>query len=383
MRIKIGINGFGRIGRIVLRIAANQPEKFQICGINLRSADTAYMAYQVKYDSVFGPFNGTVEAKPNSLIVNGQEIMIFSESDASKIKWSKCGAEYIVESTGVFNTYYQASLHFAGGAKKVVISAPPKDTITPTFVVGVNHQEYDPTMGVVSNASCTTNCLAPLAKVVHDTFGIEQGLMSTIHAATANQKAVDSRSGRDWRSGRSLLGNIIPSSTGAAKAVGRVIPELNGRLTGMAFRVPCNDVSMVDLTVRLKKHATYEEICAALKKASETNMKGIIDYTTDQVVSADILGNSHTCVFDSAAGIMLDNDFVKLIAWYDNEFGYSTKLLELISHMYEVDKAAGVISPLEEKERIIKHNNTVVAAPAKAAEEKAPEKKEAPKEEKK
>lgn len=383
MRIKIGINGFGRIGRIVLRIAANQPEKFQICGINLRSADTAYMAYQVKYDSVFGPFNGTVEAKPNALVVNGQEIMIFSESDASKIKWSKCGAEYIVESTGVFNTYYQASLHFAGGAKKVVISAPPKDTITPTFVVGVNHNEYDPTMGVVSNASCTTNCLAPLAKVVHDNFGIEQGLMSTIHAATANQKAVDSRSGRDWRSGRSLLGNIIPSSTGAAKAVGRVIPALNGRLTGMAFRVPCNDVSMVDLTVRLKKPATYAEICDALKKASETNMKGIIDYTTDQVVSADILGNSHTCVFDSSAGIMLDNDFVKLIAWYDNEFGYSTKLLELIAHMYEVDKAAGVISPLEEKERIIKTNNAAAAPAAPAAPEKAPEKKEAAKEEKK
>ncbi len=340
MKVKIGINGFGRIGRVALRIAASQPEKYQICGINLRNADTTYMAYQVKYDSVFGPFNGTVEAKPNALVINGQEITVFSESDASKIAWSTCGAEYIIESTGVFNTTEQASAHFVGGAKKVALSAPPKDSGTPTFVMGVNHMNYDPSMKVVSNASCTTNCLAPVAKVLNDKFGIEQGLMSTIHAATANQKAVDSRSNRDWRSGRSLLGNIIPASTGAAKAVGLVIPELKGKLTGMAFRIPCNDVSMVDLTVRLVKPTTYEEICAAMKEASETYMKGVLRYTTDAIVSADILGCSYTSVFDATAGIMLGDNFVKLVSWYDNEFGYSTKLLELVAHMCEVDNAA-------------------------------------------
>lgn len=362
MAIKIGINGFGRIGRVVLRIAASQPERFQVCGINLRSADTEYMAYQIKYDSIFGPFNGTVEAKPKALIINGQEVTVFSESDASKIKWNTCGAEYIVESTGAFNTYYQASLHFAGGAKKVVISAPAKDTITPTFVMGVNNHEYQPNMGVVSNASCTTNCLAPLAKVIHENFGIEQGLMATIHAATAKQKPVDARSGRDWRTGRSVLGNIIPSTTGAAKAVGRVIPALNGKLTGLAFRVPCNDVSVVDLTVRLLKNVSYDEICKVMKEASETTMKGIIGYTTDAVVSADIIANSNTCVFDASAGIMLDDNFVKLIAWYDNEWGYSSKLLDLIEHMHSVDTAAGVITPLEEKEMFLKDINAVAAA---------------------
>ena len=348
MAIKIGINGFGRIGRIVLRIAAANPDKFQICGINLRSSDTEYMAYLIKYDSVFGPFEGTVEAGPNKLVVNGHEIMVFSESDCSKIKWSKCGAEYIVESTGAFNTYYQASLHFAGGAKKVVITAPAKDTVTPLFVMGVNNDCYKSTMGVVSNASCTTNCLAPLVKVIQDKFGIEQGLMSTIHAATSKQKPVDSRAGRDWRTGRSVMGNIIPSSTGAAKAVGRVIPEVNGRLTGMSFRVPCNDVSVVDLTVRLSTKTTYAEICAAVKEASETYMKGIIGYTTEQVVSADIKGNSNTCIFDETAGIMLDDNFVKLIAWYDNEYGYSHKVLELIEYMYGVDQEAGCPFPLDE-----------------------------------
>ena len=377
MAIKIGINGFGRIGRVVLRLAAAQPERFQICGINLRSADTGYMAYQVKYDSVFGPFDGTVESTPNSLIINGQEIMVFSESDASKIKWNKCGAEYIVESTGVFATYYQAALHFSGGAKKVVISAPPKDTITPTFVVGVNEHEYQPTMGVVSNASCTTNCLAPLAKVINDNFGIEQGLMVTIHSATAKQKPVDARSNRDWRTGRSLLGNIIPSTTGAAKAVGRVIPALEGRLTGMAFRVPCNDVSVVDLTARLAHPTSYEEICRVMKEASETTMKGIIGYATDPLVSADIIANSNTCVFDSLAGMMLDNNFVKLIAWYDNEWGYSHQLLELIAHMYSVDTAAGVITPLEEKELLLKDINAVsVAAVPKKKQEKGAKKAE-------
>ena len=346
--IPIGINGFGRIGRVVLRIAAAAPERFHICGINLRSAETDYMAYLVKYDSVFGPFPGTVDCTPNSLIINGREIMVFSESDASKIRWSKCGAEYIIESTGVFNTFYQASLHFSGGAKKVVISAPAKDEITPTFVMGVNHEIYRPTMGVVSNASCTTNCLAPLAKVIQSRFGIEQGLMSTIHAATSKQKPVDSRAGRDWRTGRSILGNIIPSTTGAAKAVSRVIPELKGKLTGMSFRVPCNDVSVVDLTARLCKPASYKEICAAVQEASETDMKGIIGYTEDQVVSADILGNYNTCVFDASAGIMLDDNFVKLIAWYDNEWGYSAKVLELIEHMYHTDNEAVRPVTLEE-----------------------------------
>ena len=370
--IHIGINGFGRIGRVVMRIAAAQPQRFRICGVNLRSADTAYMAYQLKYDSVFGPFQGTVEAAPNALIINGQEVAVFSESDASRIKWKNCGAEYIVESTGAFNTYYQAALHFAGGAKKVVISAPSKDSVTPTFVMGVNHHEYQPTMGVVSNASCTTNCLAPLAKVIQDSFGIEQGLMVTIHAATAKQKPVDARSNRDWRTGRSLLGNIIPSTTGAAQAVGRVIPALNGKLTGMAFRVPCNDVSVVDLTARLVRSASYDDVCAAMLEASRTSMKGIVGYTTDQVVSADILGNPNTCIFDASAGIMLDNNFVKLIAWYDNEWGYSAKLLDLIAYMYEVDKAAGVICPLEEKELLLKDINSAAVAPA---EKKTPAKK--------
>lgn len=355
MAIKIGINGFGRIGRVVLRIAAGQPERFEVRGINLRSADPDYMAYLLKYDSVFGPFPGTVESAPNRLIVNGQEIMIFSESDASKIRWSRCGAEYIVESTGVFNTYYQSSLHFSGGAKKVVISAPAKDRVTPTFVMGVNHQRYKSTMGVVSNASCTTNCLAPLVRVIQDNFGIEQGLMSTIHAATSKQKPVDARAGRDWRTGRSVMGNIIPSTTGAAEAVGRVIPELAGHLTGMSFRVPCNDVSVVDLTARLAKPTTYDEICAAVKEASLTTMKGIVDYTEDQLVSGDIRGNSHTCVFDKSAGIMLDDNFVKLIAWYDNEWGYSSKVLDLIDHMYQVDQASDCPFPLDE----LQHNNEV------------------------
>ena len=337
MAIKIGINGFGRIGRVVLRIAAGYPDRFQVCGINLRSADTEYMAYLMKYDSVFGPFEGTVEARPKSLVINGQEIMVFSEGDASKIKWNKCGAEYIVESTGAFNTYYQASLHFTGGAKKVVISAPAKDLVTPLFVMGVHHDQSKSTMGVVSNASCTTNCLAPLVRVIQDNFGIEQGLMSTIHAATSKQKPVDARAGRDWRTGRSVMGNIIPSTTGAAKAVGRVIPEVNGRLTGMSFRVPCNDVSVVDLTARLEKKTTYEDICAVVKEASETTMKGIIGYTEDQVVSADIKGNSHTCIFDKTAGIMLDDNFVKLIAWYDNEYGYSSMVVRLLAHIADVD----------------------------------------------
>lgn len=339
MAIKIGINGFGRIGRISLRILAEQ-ESFELCGINLRKADLDYMEYMVKYDTVFHGYQGTVSHDGNHLILNGKKIQVFSETEASRIPWSSCGAEYIIESTGAFNTQELGRQHLEGGAKKVVITAPAKDDDTPTFVMGVNHQDYTSDMVVVSNASCTTNCLAPLTKVVHDTFGIEQALMSTIHAATAKQKAVDARAGRDWRTGRSVIGNIIPSSTGAAKAVGKVIPSLNGKMTGMSFRVPTNDVSVVDLTARLKAHTTYEEICQALHQASEGPMKGIIRCTRDQIVSSDVVGDPHTCIFDETAGIMLDDNFVKLIAWYDNEWGYSNKVLDLIFHMAQVDREA-------------------------------------------
>ena len=336
MAIKVGINGFGRIGRVVLRILADRTD-FEVCGINLRKADLEYMEYMVKYDSVFHCFPGTVEHDDQHLIVNGHKIRVFSESEASQIPWGDCGAEYIIESTGVFNTQEKGAQHFAGGAKKVVITAPAKDELTPTFVMGVNHHTYTSDMNIVSNASCTTNCLAPLAKIVHEHFGIQQALMSTIHSSTAKQKAVDSRAGRDWRTGRSVMGNIIPSTTGAAKAVGLVIPELMGRMTGMSFRVPTNDASVVDLTAHLKTHTTYEDICAAVREAAEGPMKGIVSCTRDQIVSTDIIGNPHTCVFDETAGIMLDDDFVKLIAWYDNEWGYSNKVVDLIAHMYGVD----------------------------------------------
>ena len=337
MAIKVGINGFGRIGRVVLRIMIEHPEQFDICGINLRKADLDYMVYMIKYDSVFRQFNGTVEHKDKNLIVNGHTIQVFSESDAAMIPWSSCGAEYIIESTGAYNTTEKASRHFKGGAKKVILTAPGKDEVTPTFVMGVNHMLLHSDMKVVSNASCTTNCLAPLAKVVNDEFGIEQALMSTIHAATAKQKAVDSRGGSDWRTGRSILNNIIPSSTGAAKAVGRVIPELYGKMTGMSFRVPTADVSVVDLTAHLKVKTTYDEICVAMKKASEGELKGILGYTDEAVVSSDFLGDSRTSIFDATAGIALTDTFVKVVSWYDNEIGYSNKVLELIEHMYEVD----------------------------------------------
>ncbi|MGM9662745.1 MAG: type I glyceraldehyde-3-phosphate dehydrogenase [Oscillospiraceae bacterium] len=339
MKIKVGINGFGRIGRVVLRILMSRPDEFELCGINLRNADLDYMAYMIKYDTIFRAFDGTVEALDGKLVVNGHPIKVFSQSDAAMIPWSDCGAEYIIESTGVYTTSDKACRHFRGGAKKVIITAPAKDEITPTFVMGVNHEMYQSDMLVVSNASCTTNCLAPLAKVVNDVFGIEQALMSTIHSATAKQKAVDSRAGRDWRTGRSVMENIIPSSTGAAKAVGRVIPSLNGKMTGMSFRVPTSDVSVVDLTARLKTNTTYAEICHAIRQATEGSMKGIIGYTADQVVSCDLIGNPNPCIFDEGAGIMLDNNFVKLIAWYDNEWGYSNMVVQLMKHMYEVDNA--------------------------------------------
>lgn len=337
MAIKVGINGFGRIGRVVFRVLMQRQDQFELCGINLRNAELDYMVYQLKYDSIFGRFEGDIQIGENCIIVNGHKIHVFSESDASLINWAECGAEYIVESTGAFNTMEKAALHKIGGAKKVILTAPSKDDIMPTFVMGVNHETYTKDMDIVSNASCTTNCLAPLVKIVHDNFGIEQGLMSTIHSATAKQKAVDARAGRDWRTGRSVFNNIIPSTTGAAKAVGRVIPELKGKMTGMSFRVPTNDVSVVDLTARLKTPATYEQICEKVKEASETYMKGIVRYTTDEVVSSDMLGDSNTCIFDATAGIILDDNFVKLIAWYDNEWGYSNKVVDLIAHMYEVD----------------------------------------------
>ena len=337
MGIPVGINGFGRIGRIALRIMLERGEKFELRGINLRKADLDYMEYMVKYDSVFRTFHGTVEHDGENLIVNGHKICVFSQSDAGEIPWSDCGAEYIIKSTGAFNTQELGSLHFKGGAKKVVITAPAKDNVTPTFVMGVNHETYTPDMNVVSNASCTTNCLAPLTKVIQDNFGIEEALMSTIHASTAKQKAVDARAGRDWRTGRSVIGNIIPSSTGAAKAVGLVMPELKGKMTGMSFRVPTNDVSVVDLTARLCTSTTYEEICEAVHRAAAGPMKGILSYTRDQIVSSDIIGNPHTSILDETAGIMLNDRFVKLIAWYDNEWGYSNKVLDLIDYMYAVD----------------------------------------------
>lgn len=341
MAIKVGINGFGRIGRVALRIMVERgSSSYQICGINLRNADLDYMVYQVKYDSVFRTFRDTVEHDDRHLIINGKKIRVYSESDASQIPWDDCGAEYIIESTGVFNTVEKASAHLQNGAKKVIISAPSKDDIMPTFVMGVNHLKYTPDMNVVSNASCTTNCLAPMTKVINDTFGIRQALMSTIHSATAKQKAVDSRAGRDWRTGRSVMGNIIPSTTGAAKAVGMVIPELKGKMTGMSFRVPTNDVSVVDLTARLSRTTTYAEICYAVRHASETYMKDIIGYTTDQVVSTDLIADPCPCVFDEKAGIMLDHDFVKLIAWYDNEYGYSNMVVRMLQHMYDVDQTA-------------------------------------------
>ena len=337
MAIKIGINGFGRIGRVVLRILAEDPEQYEICGINLRKADVDYMVYLLKYDSVFRNFNGTVEHEGGDLVVNGHKIKVFSQSDAAMIPWHECGAEYIIESTGANNTTEKASRHFKGGAKKVLLTAPAKDEVTPTFVFGVNDSLYRPDMKVVSNASCTTNCLAPLAKVIHDTFGIEEGLMTTVHSTTATQKTVDGPSKKDWRGGRAASGNIIPSSTGAAKACALVIPSLKGKLTGMSFRVPTLDVSVVDLTVRLARDTTYEEICAAVKEASEGKMKGILGYTNEDLVSSDFIGDSRTSIFDEKAGIMLNPRFVKLVAWYDNEWGYSCKVLELINHMYEVD----------------------------------------------
>ncbi|HOQ76711.1 MAG TPA: type I glyceraldehyde-3-phosphate dehydrogenase [Thermoclostridium sp.] len=334
MAIKIGINGFGRIGRLAFRAACNNPD-VQVVGINDPFIDLEYMKYMLQYDTVHGQFKGSIEIKDGKLVVNGNAINVYACMEPSEIPWKECGAEYVIESTGVFTTTDKASAHLKAGAKKVVISAPSKDA--PMFVMGVNNKTYTKDMDIVSNASCTTNCLAPLAKVIHDNFGIVEGLMTTVHATTATQKTVDGPSKKDWRGGRAAAGNIIPSSTGAAKAVGKVIPDLNGKLTGMAFRVPTLDVSVVDLTCRLEKPATYEEICAAVKKAAEGELKGILGYTEDEVVSSDFIGEARTSVFDAKAGISLNPNFVKLVAWYDNEWGYSNKLIDLIVYMNSVD----------------------------------------------
>ena len=335
MAIKVGINGFGRIGRLVFRAAMDNPN-VEVVGINDPFIDSEYMGYMLKYDTIHGKFNGTFEAKgADKIVVNGKEIAVYACMNAADIPWKTCGAEYIVESTGVYTTMEKAQAHLDAGAKKVVISAPSKDA--PMFVMGVNNDKYTKDMNIISNASCTTNCLAPLAKVIHDKFGIVEGLMTTVHSTTATQKTVDGPSKKDWRGGRAAAGNIIPSSTGAAKAVGKVIPELNGKLTGMSFRVPTLDVSVVDLTCRLEKAATYEEIKKAVKDASENEMKGILGYTEDAVVSSDFIHDPHTSIFDADAGIALNDNFVKLVSWYDNEWGYSNKVVDLITYIAGVD----------------------------------------------
>ncbi|MFV0366517.1 MAG: type I glyceraldehyde-3-phosphate dehydrogenase [Mangrovibacterium sp.] len=330
MMIKIGINGFGRIGRFVFRQAVKKGT-VEVVAIN-DLIDVEYMAYMLKYDSTHGQFDGTVEVKDGKLVVNGKEVRVTAERNPADINWGAVGAEYVVESTGLFLTKESAQGHIEAGAKKVVMSAPSKDD-TPMFVMGVNQDKYTNDMTFVSNASCTTNCLAPIAKVLNDNFGIVDGLMTTVHATTATQKTVDGPSMKDWRGGRGAGQNIIPSSTGAAKAVGKVIPELNGKLTGMAFRVPTPDVSVVDLTVNLAKETTYEAICAAMKAASEGELAGVLGYTEDAVVSNDFVGDSRTSIFDAGAGIQLTPTFVKVVSWYDNEMGYSTKVCELIEYM--------------------------------------------------
>ena len=334
MSIKIGINGFGRIGNLAFQAALKKKE-VEVVAINDPFITADYMAYMVKYDTVHGKFEGEVSSKENTLIVNGKEIKVYNEMDPKNIPWGADGVDYVLECSGVFTTLEKAQAHIDAGAKKVVISAPSKDA--PMFVMGVNNDKYESSMNIVSNASCTTNCLAPLAKVIHDNFGIKDGLMTTVHSTTATQKTVDGASKKDWRGGRAAAANIIPSSTGAAKAVGKVIPELNGKLTGMSFRVPTVDVSVVDLTCNLEKPATMEEICAAVKKASENEFKGIIEYTEEPVVSSDFINDAHTSIFDATAGISLTDTFVKLVAWYDNEWGYSNKLVDLAVYMSTKD----------------------------------------------
>ena len=332
--VKVGINGFGRIGRLVFRAAIERGD-VEVVAVNDPFIDVEYMMYMLKYDSAHGRFQGKMEEKDGKLVVDGHVVTVYNMMDPKEIPWKEAGAEYVLESTGLFTTMDKASAHFNGGAKKVIISAPSADA--PMFVMGVNNNTYTKDMTIVSNASCTTNCLAPLTKVIDDNFGIVEGLMTAVHSTTATQKTVDGPSKKDWRGGRSAAANIIPSSTGAAKAVGKVIPHLNGKLTGMSFRVPTIDVSVVDLTCRLEKSATYEEIKEAVKRACENEMKGIMDYTEDDVVSSDFLSDAHTSIFDAKAGIALNDNFVKLVSWYDNEWGYSNKALDLIKHMYKVD----------------------------------------------
>ncbi|KAI9009863.1 glyceraldehyde 3-phosphate dehydrogenase [Gaertneriomyces semiglobifer] len=336
MVTKIGINGFGRIGRIVLR-ATFDKQDVQVVSINDPFIDLEYMVYLMKYDSTHGRFKGTVEAKDGKLYVNGKAINVHQCRNPEEIPWGQDGADYVVESTGVFTTKDKAGAHLKGGAKKVIISAPSADA--PMFVMGVNEDKYEKSMNVISNASCTTNCLAPLAKVIHQEFGIKQGLMSTVHSVTATQKTVDGPSGKDWRAGRGANQNIIPASTGAAKAVGKVIPELNGKLTGMSFRVGTADVSVVDLTVVLEKPASYQTIVDAIKKAADGPLKGILGYTSDEVVSSDFIGDSQSSIFDIKAGIALNDSFVKLVSWYDNEYGYSHRVVDLIRHVAKKDSA--------------------------------------------
>ena len=334
MSIKVGINGFGRIGRMAFRASVNYPE-IEIVGIN-DLCDPEYLAYMLKYDTMHGQFPGQVGHTDTGLVVNGREIPVFAERDPANIPWGKVGADYVIESTGLFLTKEKAKGHLEAGAKHVVMSAPSKDD-TPMFVMGVNQDKYTSDMQFVSNASCTTNCLAPVAKVLNDKFGIVEGLMTTVHSVTATQKTVDGPSMKDWRGGRAATGNIIPSSTGAAKAVGKVIPSLNGKLTGMSLRVPTLDVSVVDLTATLATPTTYDEICKAMKEASEGELKGILGYTDESVVSSDFLGDPRTSIFDAGAGIALNDHFVKIVAWYDNEVGYSHKIMELVCHMAKVD----------------------------------------------
>lgn len=335
-KIKIGINGFGRIGRLVFRAAVKRDD-IQVVGIN-DLVDVDYMAYMLKYDSTHGQFDGEISVEGGALVVNGNKIRVTAERNPKDLKWSDIGAEYVVESTGLFLTKESAQGHIEAGAKQVIMSAPSKDD-TPMFVMGVNNKSYKPEMQFVSNASCTTNCLAPIAKVLHDKFGIVEGLMTTVHATTATQKTVDGPSVKDWRGGRGAGQNIIPSSTGAAKAVGKVIPELNGKLTGMAFRIPTPDVSVVDLTCRLEKGASYEDIKKAMKEAAEGELKGVLGYTEDAVVSNDFVGDARTSIFDADAGISLNDNFVKVVSWYDNEWGYSNKVVDLIEYIYSVKSA--------------------------------------------
>ena len=337
MGIKVGINGFGRIGRLVFRATIANPN-VEVVAINDPFIDPDYMGYMLRYDTVHGRFKGSIETGEDSITVEGEKIKVFACMDAKDIDWKSVGADYIIEATGIYTTTEKCEAHFVGGAKKVIITAPAKDD-TPMFVVGVNEQKYNKDMKVVSNASCTTNCLAPVAKILNDKFGIVEGLMTTVHASTATQAVVDGFSKKNWRLGRSVYNNIIPTSTGAAKAVGKVIPELKGKLTGTSMRIPAGDVSIVDLTVRLAKGATYDEICAAVKKASENEMKGVLEYVDEEVVSSDFRTDAHTSIFDAKAGLSLNDNFVKLMAWYDNEWGFSNKMLDLTRHIASVRNA--------------------------------------------